>query len=100
MLNQLCSEKECAPPFGDKRDCELNQDGFYTVKPLAQVLIHAPIKKRVSLKPCPKCGRNNKRTLPVKCYFNTNYKVRCMSCGFETDDFESKDAAHDAWNYC
>lgn len=24
----LCSEIECAPPYGDKKDCELNKDGF------------------------------------------------------------------------
>lgn len=50
------------------------------------------------LAPCPKCGKNQKRTLPVKCYFEIRFKVKCTHCGFEIDDFESKEEAHEIWN--
>lgn len=52
----------------------------------------------VKLAPCPKCGENKKRTIPVVCFFETRYKVRCVNCGFETDPFETKEEAHSVWN--
>lgn len=52
----------------------------------------------MELKPCPKCYANNKRMHPVKCYFETRYKVKCLECGFETDSFETKEEAQKVWN--
>lgn len=52
----------------------------------------------MELKPCPKCGMNKKRTLPVRCIFETLYKVRCSMCGFETGAFETKEEAREVWN--
>lgn len=50
------------------------------------------------LAPCPKCGKKHKRTLPVKCIFETQYKVKCLACGFEIDSYASKEEAHCVWN--
>ena len=52
----------------------------------------------MELKPCPKCYANNKRTFSAKCYFETQYKVKCLKCGFETDLFETKEEAQETWN--
>lgn len=52
----------------------------------------------MEIKQCLKCYANNKRTLPVNCYFETRYKVKCLKCGFETGSFESKEEAQEAWN--
>lgn len=51
-----------------------------------------------NLNPCPKCGKNDKRTLPVKHHFETRYKIKCMACGFQIDPFESKEEAQEVWN--
>lgn len=52
----------------------------------------------MELKPCPKCKKNRKRTIPVKCYFDTRYKVKCLECGFEIDAFIGKEVARGVWN--
>lgn len=52
----------------------------------------------MKMKPCPKCQSTNKRTVPVKCYFATEYKVRCSDCGFEIDYFPSREEAQQVWN--
>lgn len=52
----------------------------------------------MKMKPCPKCLSTNKRAVPVKCYFDTEYKVRCSDCGFETDPFPSREEAQQVWN--
>lgn len=52
----------------------------------------------MKIKPCPKCHSTNKRTVPVKCYFETEYKVRCADCGFEIDSFPSREEAQRVWN--
>lgn len=37
MMSTLCCEKECAPPFGDKDDCEFYIDGKCTAKTYVKI---------------------------------------------------------------
>lgn len=102
MVQKLCIDQECEPPFGGKEDCEFYQNGICIGKgqnDLSVIFSNVVNRQSVNkLNPCPKCGRNQKRTVPVKCNFETRYKVRCSNCGFEIDLFESKKEAYAVWN--
>lgn len=104
MNKKLCIEQECEPPYGGKEACEFNQEGVCSAPTPDAARIGltdtSAKRRRAKLNPCPACGGNQKRTLPVKNHFETRYKVRCSGCGWETDSFGSKEDAHAVWNDC
>lgn len=51
MKVQYCKDKECVPPYGEKEDCELNQNGVCAAVPV----------------PCCGCHWHHPEDLLVKC---------------------------------